>query len=474
MKAQMADREKVLISDLEIQRQRQIARNMQEACNGKHYFIHTYGCQMNAQDSQHIAGMLQEMGYQKAARQEDADIIFFNTCCVRDNAERRVLGNVGFLRAMKKEKTNLVLAVCGCMMQEEGMQVQIRKQYPFVDLCFGPHDLYRLPELLSTHFSTGKSVFEIKPVNTHGIIAEQVPIARDSKISNYVTIMYGCNNYCSYCIVPYVRGRERSRNAEDIVREVDLIAQSGVPEIMLLGQNVNSYGNDLENGRTFSQLLAQLDGKVPRIRFMTSHPKDLSDDLIDTIAKSKSICHHIHLPLQSGSNRILHLMNRRYTTETYIGLVEKIRKAIPDISLTTDLIVGFPTETEEDFEDTLRLVRTCRFDSAFTFNYSPRKGTKAAEMEGQIPQEVMTERIQRLISLQDEMTQENYKAYLGKTFDVLVEGVSRRDENQLMGKISQGITVNFIKECVDDLVGKIVPVEIQSMGHNTLRGAMKN
>ena len=347
---------------------------------GLKYHIVTYGCQMNAHDSETIAGILERMGMTKAAEREDADLVMYNTCCVRENAERRALGNVGWLKELKKVKPALMIGVCGCMVQQSGMAEKLIKRYPFVDLAFGTHNLHELPAMLTGLLDGRQRVVNV--TDTDGIIAEGMPVKRVSSLQAYVTIMYGCNNFCSYCIVPYVRGRERSREPGDILREVEALKADGVREIMLLGQNVNSYAG---GGMDFAGLLREVDEiGIERVRFMTSHPKDLSDRLIEVMAGSRHICHQLHLPVQHGSDRILEAMNRRYTRAHYLELVGRLRAAMPDIGLTTDLIVGFPGETEEDFAETLSLVREVRYDSAYTFIYSPRQGTVAADMPGQI------------------------------------------------------------------------------------------
>ena len=366
----------------------------------KTYCVVTYGCQMNAHDSEKLAGMLKEMGMEEAATREEADFVIFNTCCVRDNAQRRALGNVVWLKELKKQRPEMMVAVCGCMMQQPGMGEQILRQYPFVDVAFGTHNLYRFAQLMLQAVKSRRRVVEVVQ-DDEGSIPEDLPVLRSNPYHAYITIMYGCNNFCSYCIVPYVRGRERSRASARIIEEARQLHADGVKEIMLLGQNVNSYGLDVEGEMSFAQLLAALDEiGIERIRFMTSHPKDLSDELITVMANSKHICHSLHLPVQHGSNRILASMNRKYTREKYLERVNAIRAQVPDISLTTDLIVGYPGETEEDFEDTCSLVREVGYDSAFTFIYSPRVGTRAADMPDQIPEEISSRRIQKLIAIQ--------------------------------------------------------------------------
>lgn len=431
---------------------------------GKRYHIVTYGCQMNAHDSETIAGMLEQMGMTEAAAREDADFVLYNTCCVRENAERRALGNVGWLKELKKVKPELIVGVCGCMVQQDGMAQKLIKRYPFVDIAFGTHNLPELPGMFKKLLDSRERVVSV--LDTDGMIAEGLPVKRAGGLMAYVTIMYGCDNFCSYCIVPYVRGRERSRLPEDILREVEQLKTEGVKEIMLLGQNVNSYAG---GGIDFAELLRRVDDiGIERVRFMTSHPKDLSDRLIDVMANSKHICHQLHLPVQHGSNRVLSAMNRCYTREHYLGVVKRLRDAMPDIGITTDLIVGFPGETEEDFNQTIDLVRQVRYDSAYTFIYSPRQGTVAAEMPNQVDEETAKRRIHELIAVQEQITAETYAAQAGHVENVLCEGVSARSERQITGRTQRGITVNFDGSA--DMVGSVVPVMITGAGHNTLKG----
>ena len=436
----------------------------------KTYCVVTYGCQMNAHDSEKLEGMLFQMGMTQANSREEADFVIFNTCCVRDNAQRRALGNVVWLKELKKKRPEMMVAVCGCMMQQPGMGEQILRQYPFVDLAFGTHNLYRFAQLMLQRVKTRRRVVEVLD-DDEGSIPEDLPVRRSSLYHAYITIMYGCNNFCSYCIVPYVRGRERSRASSRILEEARMLKEDGVKEIMVLGQNVNSYGLDVEGELSFAQLLEKLDQiGIERIRFMTSHPKDISDELIDVISRSRHICHSLHLPVQHGNNRVLASMNRKYTRERYLERVASIRRKIPDISLTTDLIVGYPGETEEEFEDTCSLVREVGYDSAFTFIYSPRVGTRAADMDDQIPEEVSSRRIQKLIAVQKENTHQRYAAYIGQVHSVLVDEASKRDESQMAGKNEYNITVNFPGS--KDLIGRIVRVRITSSGESTLRGEL--
>ena len=461
-------REPVFVTPQEQLEQQRAAQAVKELPNRPRSFhIVTYGCQMNAHDSEKLAGMLADMGMSQADDRRSADFVLFNTCCIRDNAERRALGNVTWLKELKKEKPELLIGVCGCMVQQPQMAEKILKQYRFIDLAFGTHNLHRLPSLM-LNLLTGKSrVVSITDQET--LIAEGLPVKRLNDYHAYITIMYGCDNFCSYCIVPYVRGRERSRRMDDILREAEELVNGGVQEIMLLGQNVNSYGNGSQNGDTFPKLLKALDDLgVPRIRFMTSHPKDLSDDLIEVMANGKHICNHLHLPVQSGNDEILRLMNRRYTRDDYLRKVEKLRAAIPNIGLTTDLIVSFPGETESQFEDTCSLVDQVGYDAAFTFIYSPREGTRAAQMPGQIPADESTRRIEKLIAQVEASTAKVHQNMIGQREMVLVEGLSKRDATKVSGKGARNITVTL--DGTTDDIGKIIPVTITSAAVNTLRG----
>ena len=428
------------------------------------YFVVTYGCQMNAHDSEKLAGMLTEMGISEAACREDADLVIFNTCCVRDNAERKALGNITWLKEIRKRNPRLIIAVCGCMIQEPGMAEKILRQYRFINLAFGTSNLYRFPELLFETLNTDQNTVVVEKKD---VIPEDLPIVRARKEFAYITVMYGCNNFCSYCIVPYVRGRERSRTPERILYEADDLLKKGVSEIMLLGQNVNSYGKDLDHTCSFAELLKKLDSiGIPRIRFMTSHPKDLSDELIEVMAESKHILPQFHLPVQSGSDRILQKMNRHYTRDQYLDRVAKLRNAIPGIGLSTDIIVGFPGETDSDFQDTMDLVKTVCYDSAFTFIYSPRVGTAAAAMQEQIDPEISSQRIQDLIMLQETLQQTTMSRFIGMQEEVLVEGISRRSGLDVSGKGRHGISVTLPGNTDD--IGNIVQCRINGLKNNTL------
>ena len=461
----MAERKPVIITPKQLAEQRQYVQEILSLPQRpRSYFVVTYGCQMNAHDSEVLAGMLQEMGMEEAGDREHADFVIFNTCCVRDNAERRALGNVTWLKEIRKRNPNLIIAVCGCMIQQPGMAEKILKQYRFIDLAFGTTNMYRLPELLCRTLNSDRAVVVVEDEDT---IAENLPVKRLRNDAAYITIMYGCDNFCSYCIVPYVRGRERSREMEAILAEAQQLKDSGVKEIMLLGQNVNSYGKGLEGNVTFAELLRRLDEMgIPRIRFMTSHPKDLSDELIEVLGKSQHILPQFHLPVQAGNDEILRQMNRRYTREQYLGRVRALREAVPGIGLTTDIIVGFPGETEEQFQDTMSLVKEVGYDSAFTFIYSPRTGTKAASMAEQIPEDVATDRIQRLIALQDECQKQAMARFVGMEEEVLVEGLSRRSDTAVSGKGRHGVSITLPGSEKD--IGEIVRVRVTEIKNNTL------
>ncbi|WP_139904596.1 tRNA (N6-isopentenyl adenosine(37)-C2)-methylthiotransferase MiaB [Clostridium thermarum] len=422
------------------------------------YYIETWGCQMNEEDSEKLSGMLKNIGCIRTEVKEQADIIIFNTCAVRENAELKVFGNLGALKKLKEERPDLIIALCGCMMQQKDMSETIIKKYPFVDIIFGTHNSYKFPEYLNRVRQEGKSVIEIFD-KEEGIV-EGIPVDRKSDIKAFVTIMYGCNNFCTYCVVPYVRGRERSRKPVEIIREIKSLVALGYKEITLLGQNVNSYGKGLEEDVDFAKLLRmvnEIEG-LERIRFMTSHPKDLSLDVIYAIRDCEKICNQIHLPVQSGSSAILKKMNRSYDREQYLELVRTIKREIPDVALTTDIIVGFPGETEEDFEDTLNLVKEVEYDSAFTFIYSRRKYTPADKMEEQIDDKVKHDRFNRLIEVVNEISAKINKSYQDKVVKVLVEGKSKNDETKLMGRTTTGKLVNFVGP--EDSIGNVIDVKI--------------
>lgn len=421
------------------------------------YQCRTFGCQMNAKDSEKFAGMLEEMGF-VSSEEDVVDIVVYNTCTVRENANQRVYGHLGNLKTLKKKHPDMMIAMCGCMMQEPDVVEKLKKSYPFIDIIFGTHNIFQFPELIQKRIEKGSMVVDIW--DGTDMIVENLPSERKYKFKSGVNITYGCNNFCSYCIVPYVRGRERSRNPEDILKEIEDLAKDGVVEVMLLGQNVNSYGKTLEHPISFAELLKEvekIDG-IERIRFMTSHPKDLSPELIEVMANSKKICRHFHLPLQSGSSRVLKEMNRRYTKERYLELVENLREAMPDISLTTDIIVGFPGETEEDFQETLDVMEKARFDSAYTFIYSKRTGTPAATMENQVPEDVVKDRFNRLLKLVGQTSKEQTNRMEGMTLPVLVEEVNRQLPDHVTGRLEYNTVVHFPGDA--SLIGKIVNVHL--------------
>ena len=423
------------------------------------FCVTTFGCQMNARDSEKLSGILEQIGYVQEPEEEKADFVIYNTCTVRENANLRVYGRLGQLGRAKKKNPHMMIALCGCMMQEARVVEKLKKSYGFVDLIFGTHNIYKFAELLNTRMESGGMVIDIWQ-DTDKIV-EDLPVERKYPFKSGVNIMFGCNNFCSYCIVPYVRGRERSREPEAILGEIRRLAADGVVEVMLLGQNVNSYGKTLERPVTFAALLIEvekIDG-IERIRFMTSHPKDLSDELISVMGSSKKICRHLHLPVQSGSSRILEKMNRRYTKEQYLELVGKIRKAVPDISLTTDIIVGFPGETEEDFQETLDVVRKVRYDSAFTFIYSKRSGTPAAAMEDQVEPAVVKERFNRLLKEVQEIAAQTCAVHQGTVQTVLAESVNEHDPSLITGRLSNNLLVHFPGD--SSMIGRLLPVELK-------------
>lgn len=434
----------------------------------KHFYIETWGCQMNEEDSEKLSGMLKRVGYTKTENKEDAGIILFNTCCVRENAENKVFGNLGALKHLKKENPDLIIGICGCMMQQEGMADKILKKFPYVNIVFGTHNAYKFPEYLNRVKTEGVQIKEI--FNKETDIVEGLPIDRESNVKAFVTIMYGCNNFCTYCIVPYVRGRERSRKPEDILNEVRELVAQGYKEITLLGQNVNSYGKGLEEEVDFAKLLRminEIEG-LERVRFMTSHPKDLTHDVIMAIKECDKLCEQIHLPVQSGSNSILKKMNRHYTKEYYLDLIKKIKEEIPGVTLTTDIIVGFPGETEEDFQETLELVKEVGYSSAFTFIYSRRNNTPADMMLNQVSEEDKHHRFNRLVAAVNERVIAQNKAEEGNILEVLVEGNSKNDAEKLTGRTRTGRSVNFTGENVN--VGELVNVKITRAQNFSLIG----
>ena len=419
--------------------------------------VTTFGCQMNARDSEKLRGILNKAGFQDTENEDDADIVIYKTCTVRDNANQHVFGRLGHLNGVKRNKKDMIIGLCGCMMQEPHIVEKVKKSYPFVNLIFGTHNLYAFPELLLKVLTDRKRVIDVR--DRTEVFPEHLPVVRKYPFKSGVNIMYGCNNFCTYCIVPYVRGREVSRTPEEILAEVKRLADDGVIEVMLLGQNVNSYGKTLEHPMSFAELLLRV-CEVPgieRVRFMTSHPKDLSDELIEAMAKNEKICPHLHLPVQAGSSRLLKRMNRHYDREHYMELVRKLRERMPDISLTTDIIVGFPGETEEDFEETLSLVREVGYDSAFTFIYSKRTGTPAAGYPDQVPDKVAHERLTKLLAEVKERAEERCARFTGQTMDVLVEELNR-EPGLVTGRTPHNIVVHLPGD--ETMIGKIIPVKL--------------
>lgn len=422
------------------------------------FFAQTFGCQMNARDTEKLAGILQLVGFEETA-DEQADFVVYNTCTVRENANNRVYGRLGYLHNLKKKRPGMRIALCGCMMQEPGVIEKLKKSYRFVNLVFGTHNIYKFAELLAECCETEQMVVDVWEASDQ--IVEDLPVQRKYPFKSGVNIMFGCNNFCSYCIVPYVRGREKSREPKEILREIEKLTADGVVEVMLLGQNVNSYGRTFQPPVTFANLLEEVEKieGLSRIRFMTSHPKDLSDELIAVMARSKKICRHLHLPLQSGSTRILQAMNRHYSKETYLTLVEKVRKAISDLAITTDIIVGFPGETEEDFQETMDVVKRVGFDSAFTFIYSPRSNTPAAAIKEQVPEEIVKDRFDRLLTSVQEIAAQKAQKLTGSVQKVLVECVNDHDASLVTGKLDNNSTVHLPGGA--ELIGRIIDVRLE-------------
>ncbi len=433
--------------------------------NALTYYIETYGCQMNAHDSEKISGILSSLGYTRTEEKGKADLVLFNTCCVRENAENKIYGNVGKMKQFKKRNAGMIIGVCGCMMQQKGVADDLFRMFPFVELAFGTTNMQDLPEMLY-HIIFDKE--RTKRIEDDKVAEENVPMQRNAPPLATVNIMQGCNNFCTYCIVPYVRGREHSRRIGEIITEVNTLIDQGYREVMLLGQNVNSYGSEFDNV-TFPMLLEEVARTgIERIRFMTSHPKDATTELFETMAKHENICNQLHLPVQAGSSRVLKAMNRRYTREDYLSLIGKLRSIVPDVVLSSDIMIGFPGETEEEFEETVSLMEEVRYDSAFTFVYSPRKGTPAAEMADQIPEDIKQKRIMKIVALQNRITYESNKKDVGRLDRILVEGPSSRDEGFIAGKTDGGKMVNVRGDI--SLVGKIVPVRITEAKKTTLVG----
>jgi len=419
--------------------------------------INTFGCQMNARDSEKLVGILNQIGYLETDK-ESADLVLYNTCTVRENANLKVYGRLGYLQTLKKKNPHMIIGLCGCMMQEETVVEKVKKSYGFVDIIFGTHNIFKLAELIYDRIQNDRMTIDIW--DDTEMIVEDLPIERKYPFKSGVNIMFGCNNFCSYCIVPYVRGRERSRKPEEILKEIERLTAEGVVEIMLLGQNVNSYGKNLDKPITFAALLTmieKIDG-LKRIRFMTSHPKDLSDELIEVMKHSKKICKQLHLPVQSGSSRILNIMNRCYDKEHYLELVDKVRTAVPDISLTTDIMVGFPGETEEDFLETLDVVKKVKYDSVFTFIYSKRTGTPASIMENQVEKAIVKDRFERLLKEIHTISKQMSSRDVGKTMEVLVEEANEHNNDLLTGRLSNNILVHF--KGGRDLIGQLIDVKL--------------
>ncbi len=436
-----------------------------------YYKIITFGCQMNVHESEKIAGILQAKGYEQTQDETCADVIVFNTCCIRQNAENTAKGNIGALKALKRKNKKLIIAVGGCMTQQAGAGENLLSKFPYISFVFGTHNLSKFGEMFDECIkrnNKGNRLFLAEELP----IDESVPVFRDNNISAFVNIMYGCNNFCSYCIVPYVRGRERSREEKYILKDVENLVKNGYKEITLLGQNVNSYGNDIPDETCFASLLKKIDqieGEF-RIRFMTSHPKDMSEDVIDVIANSSKICNNIHLPIQSGSNTVLERMNRRYTREKYLSIIDYINKKIPNCGITTDIMVGFPGETDQDFEDTIDIVKKVRFQGAFTFVYSMRKGTKAYLME-QVDESVKKKRIVQLVDLQNDIVKQESEKLIGQTFRVLCEDVYPKKEGYCCGRTDSGRLVNF--ECPQTKIGSFCNVKITSTRASALIGKLE-
>ena len=469
-------RETQTIPLAQVQRQLQLCRQLRALLPGEEgrrtAFVDTYGCQQNVADSEHIKGMLNEMGYGFTENRTEAKLIIFNTCAVREHAEDRVFGNVGMLKSYKRENSDVIIACCGCMMQQKHIADKIKQSFPFVDLVFGTHVVYRLPELLFNALTKKKRVFELPDMD--GAIAEGVPVLRDNDRKAWIPIMYGCNNFCSYCIVPYVRGRERSREAADVIAEAKELIESGYKEITLLGQNVNSYGKDLSPSVTFAQLLKsinELDGDF-RIRFMTSHPRDCTKELIETMASCDKIAKHLHLPFQSGNNRVLKAMNRHYNREKYLELINYAKELMGDaLSITSDIIVGFPGETYEEFKDTLSLVEEVKFTSLFTFIYSPRKGTPAAEMEDPVAASEKGRWFRELTDLQEKISAENMKKYAEKTFKCFVYGKGKLGDNYIAARTDGNLIIEF--EGDENLIGTFQNIKVTKPLTYVLKGEIE-
>jgi tRNA-2-methylthio-N6-dimethylallyladenosine synthase len=456
--------------DVAVHRDLNIPEEMIGFGKGRKFLIRTYGCQMNEHDTEVMAGIFTEMGYEPTNSTEDADVILLNTCAIRENAENKVFGEIGHLKPLKLRKPDLLIGICGCMSQEESVVNRILQKHNFIDMVFGTHNIHRLPQILKEAMFSKEMVLEVW--SKEGDIIENLPRVRKGNVKGWVNIMYGCDKFCTYCIVPYTRGKERSRRPEDIIEEVRHLARNGYQEITLLGQNVNAYGKDFTDiNYRLGDLMDELRKiDIARIRFTTSHPRDFDDHLIEVLAKGGNLMDHIHLPVQSGSSDVLKLMARKYTREHYLELVRKIKEKIPNASFTTDIIVGFPNETDEQFEETLSLYREVEYDSAFTFIYSPREGTPAAKMEDNIPMEVKKERLQRLNALVNEISAKKNLANIDQVVEVLVEGESKKDSEVLSGYTSKNKLVNF--KGPKSVIGKIVKVKVVQAKTWTLDGEM--
>ena len=457
------ERKEVIVSEQELARQKEFTRKMREMNDRRTRtplaLVDTFGCQQNVADGEVLMGMLREMGYELTRDENQADVILLNTCAIREHAEQRVFGNIGALLKYKRRKPGLVIALCGCMMQQKHIAEKIKKSFPFVDLVFGTHVVYKVPELIYDALTMRKRVFELPDVD--GVIAEGIPVKRDNDRKAWIPIMYGCNNFCSYCVVPYVRGRERSREAADVIKEFKQLVDEGYKEITLLGQNVNSYGKDLEPKVTFAQLLRMLndlDGDF-RIRFMTSHPKDCTKELIETMAECDKVATHLHLPFQSGNDRVLKAMNRSYTREKYLSLINYAKELMGDeLSITSDIIVGFPGETYEEFCDTKSLVEEIKATSLFTFIYSPRKGTPAAEMDDPVPYEEKSKWMRELLALQERISGEQMALHKGKVFKCFVYGKGKQGDNYLAARTDGNLIIEFVGD--EGLIGTFQKIKV--------------
>lgn len=472
----MSKRESLIVTTEEIKSQEVYIENLAETVKNKFgtrkplVNITTWGCQMNEHDSENIFGMLEKIGYEITQDQSEADLIIYNTCAVRENAELKVYGNLHVLRRYKEKNPDLIIAVCGCMMQQPHVVEEIKNIYPHVNLVFGTHNIYKFPELLKTVMESDKTMYDVWDID--GQIVEGLPTQRKHDIKAFVNIMYGCNNFCTYCIVPYTRGRERSRNPEDIISEAKRLVEGGVKEITLLGQNVNSYGKTFTPQYPFHKLLEDINNieGLERIRFMTSHPKDISDEVIDAISNLDKLCENLHLPIQSGSSRLLKEMRRHYTKEDYLEIIKKVKNKVNDIGITTDIMVGFPGETEEDFVHTMDVVEKVQYDLAFTYLYSVRKGTVAENMENHVDAQTKKDRFDRLLSVVNEAAIQTAHKYQDKVVEVLVEGVSKKNPEYMMGRNRQNKLVNF--KGTEDLVGKLVNVKVTEPRSFSLIGEM--